>query len=258
MKQKEQIFKIPVEQLIPGKYQPRRIFTAESLQELAKSIAANGLVQPIVVRPSHPYYEIVAGERRWRAAQLAGLNEVDCLVKSYSDAQAAEVATVENVNREDLNPVEEATAYQRLYEDFNYSHDEIAAVVGKSRAKITNQLRLLKLVESVQQLIIEGELSEGHGKILAGLDPTAQRALANRCVAKKWSVRNLERHIKTDPIENHQHRDINVEYLERSLSEHIGSRVAIACKQQGGQLLIDFYDNEVLAGILQKLGYKET
>lgn len=250
---------IPIEYLIRGKYQPRTHFDQQSLEELALSIGSSGLLQPIVIRPTtnHNQYEIVAGERRWRAAQLAGLETVDCLINDYTDEQAAEAATIENVNRVDLNPIEEAQAYQRLIDEFGYLHDEVAAAVGKSRSKISNTLRLLKLDEKIQSLIKDGRLSEGHGKVLAGIPQTEQQSLAKKALARDWSVRKLELEVKkwlagTGQAENR--RDPNLASLERKTSEHIGSKVRIDFDQTKGQMIIDFQNIDILQGILEKIG----
>src|SRR6185312_1179687 len=198
VKAKPSLQQLSVDQLIRGKYQPRQHFDAEQLQELAESIkTTGGLLQPIVVRPlANGHYEIVAGERRWRAAQLAELTEVSCLVSHYTDEQALQAAVIENINRTDLNPIEEAHAYQRLIDEFHYLHEEVAAAVGKSRTSITNVLRLLKLDERVQALIISDRLSEGHGKILAGVPTLHQYALAEQSIQKNWSVRKIEAEAK--------------------------------------------------------------
>ena len=181
-----------------GRYQPRVQFEPVKLQELADSIKNAGLLQPIVVRPvSDHQYEIIAGERRWRATQLAGLDEINCLVREFNDEQAAEAATIENIARVDLNPIEEAKAYQRLIDEFRYVHEEIAATVGKSRTAITNSLRLLKLDSRVQKLIIQGDLSEGHAKILVTLDPIDQFAIAKKAIQYRWSARKIVRWLKT-------------------------------------------------------------
>src|SRR5579872_972310 len=193
-KSRAQLLQISIDLLIRGKYQPRRHFDPTQLQELADSIkTTGGLLQPIVVRPlGNNQYEIVAGERRWRAAQLAGLSEISCLVSQYTDEQALQASIIENINRADLNPIEEAQAYQRLIDEFAYVHDEVAAAVGKQRSSITNALRLLKLDVKIQDYLITGKLSEGHGKILASLTRLQQLELAERCIQKNWSVRKIE------------------------------------------------------------------
>jgi len=179
-KRRATLQQVAIDLLVRGRYQPRQHFDPEKLQELADSIkSTGGLLQPIVARPlPNGQYEIVAGERRWRAAQLAGLLDVSCLVCPYTDEQALQAAIVENISRADLNPIEEAKAYQRLIDEFQYLHEEVAASIGKSRTVITNSLRLLKLDPRVQTLLIEEKLSEGHGKILAGLDSHLQYELA--------------------------------------------------------------------------------
>jgi len=186
-KQKPILKQLSLDQLMRGEYQPRRHFDATELQELADSIkTTGGLLQPIVVRPlTKNKYEIIAGERRWRAAQLAGFHEVSCLVNEFTDEEALQASIIENINRADLNPIEEAEAYQRLIEEFGYLHEQIATAVGKSRTSITNALRLLKLHPKVQEFLIQKKLTEGHGKILAGLDLTQQLKLAENCIQKK-------------------------------------------------------------------------
>ena len=197
-KRRPSLQQIGIDLLVRGKYQPRQHFDPIKLQELADSIkSTGGLLQPIVVRPiGANKYEIVAGERRWRAAQLAGLTDISCLVYPYSDEQTLQASIIENISRADLNPIEEAQAYQRLIDEFLYLHEEVAASVGKSRTAITNSLRLLKLDARVQKLLIMGDLSEGHGKILAGLPPHQQYELAERCVQKGWNVRKIEAEVK--------------------------------------------------------------
>lgn len=253
---------ISIDLLVRGKYQPRQYFDPEKLKELADSIkSTGGLLQPIVVRPlAASKYEIVAGERRWRAAQLAGLGEVSCLVFEYSDEQALQAAIVENISRADLNPIEEAQAYQRLIDDFHYLHEEVAASVGKSRTVITNSLRLLKLDSRVQELLINGQLSEGHGKILASLEPHQQIDLANRCVQKGWNVRKMEAEAKklqlaATPNEG-KFSDVNLKRLEMALSDHIGNRVQIDCEERGGGYVrIRFNNVDELEGHFDKLNF---
>jgi ParB family transcriptional regulator, chromosome partitioning protein len=252
---------IATEQLVSGKFQPRQHFDEKQLEELAKTIeSTNGLLQPIVVRPiSDQKYEIIAGERRWRAAMLAGFNNVSCIIKNYSDEQALEAAIIENISRADLNPIEEASAYQRLMDEFGYIHEEIAASVGKSRTKITNSLRMLKLDPRVQELLIAGELTEGHGKILAGLQKEQQYVLALKCVKNEWSVRRIEQEVKQllDRSEiTTGGKDPNIKALERALSEYIGCQVGIDFIDQHGKLQINFHNLEILEGLFAKMGFK--
>lgn len=257
------LLELPIEQLRRGIYQPRTCFEANELEELAQSIRQAGLLQPIVVRPLSETagYEIIAGERRWRAAQLAGLDTVPCLVNQFSDEQALEATTIENISRVDLNPIEEARAYQRFIDEFGYVHEEIAAAVGKSRAKITNMLRLLNLSDNVQTLLMDGRLSEGHGKLLAALPAQYQQQLAQTCVKQQWSVRQLERAIKQQANHPNGTTDttaVNIKALEKSLSDHLGSTVHIQYQGKAGTLQIDFHDLDILDGILQKMRYQKT
>lgn len=249
---------LPIEQLQRGKYQPRKEFDPEALQELADSLQSNGLLQPIIVRQlDETNYEIIAGERRWRAAQLAGWNEINCLIHTFSDAQAAEAAAIENIIRVDLNPIEEAHAYQRLIDEFGYIHDEVAIAVGKSRVKITNTLRLLKLDSHLQQLIIDGQLSEGHGKALAALSLPLQRKLAQKCLTYHWNVRKLEVEVKKLSQINDKNdappKDINLSYLEKVISDKIGCRTSIDFNTHRGALKIEFTNLDILDGLLKKL-----
>jgi ParB family chromosome partitioning protein len=253
---------LSIDQLTRGKYQPRRHFDSLQLQELADSIkTTGGLLQPIIVRPlKDGQYEIVAGERRWRAAQLAGLTDVSCLVSNYSDEQALQAAIIENINRSDLNPIEEAEAYQRLIDEFHYLHEEVAAAVGKSRTTITNILRLLKLDSRVQELLSTGKLSEGHGKILAGLPQHQQLSLAELCIQKNWSVRKVELEAKKlqQPVpDDSPYSDPNIKRLETALSDHIGNAVKIDCEDRGGGYVqIRFNNIDELEGHFARLGFK--
>ncbi len=261
-KTKPVLQQVPVELLTRGVYQPRRHFDPTQLQELADSIkTTGGVLQPVVVRPlSDGKFEIVAGERRWRAAQLAGLSEISCLVSQYTDEQALQASIIENINRADLNPIEEAQAYQRLIDEFGYVHDEVAAAVGKSRTSVTNMLRLLKLDKQVQELLILGQLSEGHGKILAGVPLAKQRELAERCIQKGWSVRKIETEAKKlqHPDGNEgPYSDPNLKNLESALSEHVGNRVEINCEDRGGGYVkIRFNNIDELEGHFDRMGFK--
>ncbi|KTD22169.1 partition protein ParB [Legionella lansingensis] len=253
---------LPIEWLQPGKYQPRKQFATENIQELAHSIATQGLIEPLVVREiAKNSFEIVAGERRWRAAMIAGLAELPCLVTDYSDEQAAAVTLIENIQREDLNPIEEANGYRRLIDEFHFQQDEIAALVGKSRSHIANILRLLMLCEPVQDCIKEGRLSMGHAKILVGLTTKQQITLAKQSEENEWSVRYLEKKVKEIKTGEQQplnaHRDRDVERLEAIIAEQIGAPVQIiANDNNGGLLQIKFFDNDTLAGLLDRMGLR--
>ncbi len=262
---KAQLIQLNIDQLCPGRFQPRRDFDPVAIAELADSIRSSGLIQPIVVRKLNQHqYEIIAGERRWRAAQQAGLESVPCLLNNYSDEQAAAVTTIENIQRKDLNPIEEAQSLQRLVQEFNYLHEEVAAVIGKSRSHVSNSLRLLRLDLRVQQLLIEGSLSEGHGKILAGLPVSEQIKIAERCLALGWSVRQLEqltKKMQTQAAITPGH-GANIQRLERVTGDRLGTRVKIETEvnNRSGWLSIQFHDNDILAGILEKMGviYDDT
>lgn len=263
LKRKSTLQQIGIDLLVRGKYQPRQQFDPVKLRELADSIlSTGGLLQPIVVRPlNNGQYEIVAGERRWRAVQLAGLPEISCLVCSINDEQALQASIIENISRADLNPIEEAMAYQRLIDEFQYLHEEVAASVGKSRTAITNSLRLLKLDPKVQQLLISGQLSEGHGKILAGFPVHQQIELAERSVQKGWNVRKIEMEAKKlqqrDLPNNAPYSDANIRHLETALSDHIGNRVNIEYEEKGGGFVrIRFNNIDELQGHFNRIGFE--
>ncbi len=249
---------INVKSLHPGRFQPRRTIQESELEPLANSIKEQGILQPIVVRSiSNDGYEIIAGERRWRAAQLAGLQVVPVIVKDVSDAAAMAIALIENIQRENLNPLEEAIAYERLGNEFNLSHDSIARAVGKSRTTITNLLRILSLRPDVKLLLEHGDIELGHAKVLLGVQGAQQSALAREVVAKRLSVRETE-HLVTrtlaakeilSTLKPAQNPDIR--RLETSLAEKIGAVVKIVQSSKGkGKLLIKYNSLDELDGIL--------
>lgn len=251
-----------VTQLSRGRYQPRESFDPLALEELTQSIRTHGIIQPIIVRSiSQDNFEIIAGERRWRAAQLAGLEEVPCLVRPCSDEEAAAIATLENVNRKDLNPIEEAQGYMRMHKEFGYTQEEIAAAIGKTRTAITNSLRLLKLHPTIQAWLKENQLTEGHGKTLAGLSERTQLLFAQKVIEKQWSVRQLENEIrnyqKPSITPEKQERNPNIAALENRIAAKIGCPSRVDFSSGKGELKIQFYDLEVLQGILEKLGVTE-
>ncbi|GGI88554.1 ParB/RepB/Spo0J family partition protein [Legionella impletisoli] len=251
---------LPIEQLHRGKYQPRESFDPEALKELADSIKTQGLIEPVIVRQETPNtYEIIAGERRWRAAQLVGLAEIPCLIGDYTDEQAAATTLIENIQRQDLNGLEEASGYQRLINEFHFLQDEVAILVGKSRSHIANCLRLLSLCKEVQVLIRQNTLSQGHARMLVGLPPEVQIELAEKIIQQGWSVRQIEkevRTIKTNPNPTLAAPSSNdIQHLTNHLSEQFGAPVELsASPEQGGWLKIKFYDNDTLEGLLEKLG----
>lgn len=253
---------LPLTQLQPGTYQPRQHFSETALQELAISIKTQGLIEPLIVRAvTANRFEIIAGERRFRAAQMAGLTTVPCLIGQYSDQQACALTLIENIQREDLNLIEEATGYQRLIREFHYQQDEIAALVGKSRSHIANLLRLLSLCPTVQQAIINKELSLGHARMLVGLEPALQSALCQQIQTEDWSVRQLEQQVKayknTPTAPKSHQKDRDTARLESTLSEQVGAPVEVCNdSEQGGWLKIKYFDNETLAGLLERLGLR--
>ena len=251
---------LPVECLSRGRYQPRRVFNEAALQELAASIRSQGVIEPIIVREITPNrYEIIAGERRWRASQLAGLKDVPCVIRVYTDAQAAEVTLIENIQRENLNPIEEAMALARLMDEFHYTHEAIGKALGQSRTKITNTLRLLHLDARVQQLLMDKALTEGHGKILAGLAPELQFNFATKAIADGWSVRYLENSIqqqKNQPMQT-ENKDVNIRRLEKRTSDHFNAEVILENNvNRSGWIKLKYQNYDVLAGILEKMGVK--
>lgn len=254
------VFKmIPIDCLNPGRYQPRTYFSDDSLQELALSITAQGLIEPLVVRESlQGGYEIIAGERRWRAAMLAGLAELPCIINNYSDEQAVAVTLIENIQRENLNLIEEAKGYRRLLDEFRFQQDDIASLVGKSRSHIANILRLLTLCDSVQEQISTGELSLGHARMLVNLERSQQKMFAAAIKENEWSVRQLEKKIRAlraDVSCSELKDDADIARLQIKLAEQIGAPVRIICdKNEGGWLQVKFFNNDTFAGLLERMG----
>lgn len=252
---------IDLDCLTPGQFQPRQYFDQDALQELADSICSQGLIEPLVVRPlGTDQFEIIAGERRWRAAQLARLHSLPCLVRHYSDQQAAAVGLIENVQREDLNPIEEANAYLRLVDEFQFYHEEVAKIVGKSRAHVTNCLRLLELDAKVKTALIEQRISIGHAKVLVGLDRQDQCNLLDNIINQQWSVRRVESQVKKLKAKGefaNPKRDKDVARLEQIISEQCGAQTQIETHHEdGGWLKFKFYNNDTLAGLLDRMGIK--
>ena len=255
---KEQQRALPVSNLQPGKYQPRTRMDTASLEELAASIRAQGLMQPILVRPlgSDDRYEIVAGERRWRAAQMAGMTEVPALIREIPDESALAMALIENIQRENLNPLEEAQGLQRLIDEFSMTHQEAADAVGRSRPAASNLLRLLQLVPPVQELLMRGDIDMGHARALLPLSGALQIQLAQRVVQKGLSVRDTERlvqHALKPPKPAQANKpDRDVLRLQEELSDTLGANVEIRTTKKGaGTIRIDFGNLDQLEGILQ-------
>jgi ParB family chromosome partitioning protein len=257
-----------IAQLQAGKYQPRTRMDEGALAELADSIRAQGIMQPILVRPLDALrgkYEIIAGERRFRAAQLAGLTEVPVLVKDVADEHAAAMALIENIQREDLNPLEEAQGVKRLIAEFGLTHEQAATAIGRSRSATSNLLRLLNLASPVQTMLLAGDIDMGHARALLAVDAAIQIQLANQIIAKRLSVRDAEALVTQtlkEPIskaaakQNSQSRDIT--RLEEALSDQLGTKVTLKVASKGrGQLIIDFHGWEHCSSLIEKLHLKE-
>lgn len=255
----DRLTKLPVEQLERGRYQPRKDLNPDALRELADSIKAQGVVQPLIVRSIGPErYEIVAGERRWRASQLAGLAEVPVVIRDIPDQAAVAIALIENIQREDLNPLEEAEALVRLTEEFELTHADAAKAVGRSRVAVTNLVRLTELVPEAKRLVREGKLAMGHARALLTLPARQQGEAARHIAARGMSARDAEalvRRLKRPkPEPGAARRDPNVAALERELTERFGSRVTVQAGARGrGKLVVHYATLDQLDGILQKL-----
>lgn len=251
---------VPVVHCQPSPFQPRRVMDPEALKALSDSIESQGIIAPIIVRAvGVDRYEIIAGERRWRAAQMAGLQEVPVLVKDYTDAQAMAVALIENIQREDLNVMEESRALQRLVSEYHMTHEALAKSVGRSRSQITNLLRLQKCPEAVQQLLENGDLEMGHARALLALPFEQQTMVAREVVEKGLSVRDTERWVAEGcqpsqvVVKAAPSRDLEVERLEQKLSDHFSTRVQVLSNAKGkGKLVLSFHSLEALDGILEK------
>ncbi|MGO0309569.1 ParB/RepB/Spo0J family partition protein [Endozoicomonas acroporae] len=249
---------LPVEFLVRGKYQPRRDMHPDALEELAESIKEQGIMQPIVVRPAgQNRYEIIAGERRWRAAQLAGLADVPALIRDVPDEAAIAMALIENIQREDLNPIEEAIALSRLQKEFELTQQEVAQAVGKSRAAVANILRLMALNPEVKKMLEYGDLEMGHARALLSLGELDQLEVARTVTAKGLSVRQTEALVRRIQQEKEKggktvkRLDPNIKQLEDELSEKVGARVAIQCSAKGkGKLVISYNSLDELDGVL--------
>ena len=252
-----------ISELQPGKYQPRSIMQEEALHALSQSILKQGVMQPIIVRPvGNNQYEIIAGERRWRAAKLANLNELPVIIKNIPDESALAMALIENIQRENLNPLEEAVGIKRLIDEFNMTHEEAADAVGKSRVTVSNLLRLLTLTKPVQDRLLNGKIDMGHARALIGLEGSQQIMLCEEIIQKNLSVRevetlvkNLQNGYKTGPISSSPKKtNADVRQLEESLAEALGASVTIDAKKNGSGILKVHYRNlEQLDEILKKI-----
>lgn len=259
VKNGEQMMKLSM--IEPNREQPRRMFEEDSLLELADSIKQFGVLQPLLVQNKGDYYEIIAGERRWRAAKLAGIKEVPVIIRKYTEQQAVEIALIENIQRENLNPIEEAMAFKRLLEEFSLKQDEVAERVSKSRTAVTNSMRLLKLDERVQQMIIDDMISTGHARTLLAIeDKEQQYILANRIFDEKLSVRETEKLIKElkNPKKEKVKPEIKNDFIyrdsEEKLKSKMGTKVSVNNKANGkGRIEIEYYSEKEFERIFELL-----
>lgn len=251
---------LKLDEISPNPYQPRKEFDAQGLEELTQSIKAKGLIQPIIVRRKGETYELIAGERRLRAAKLLNIKEIPAIIKDVDGAGSLELSLIENIQREDLNPIEQAHAFQYLVTKFQVTQEQIAEVIGKSRATVTNTLRLLKLPQEIQEEIEQGKISFAHGKLLLELtDSNQQRLLAHRIIANTLSVRDLENIVKRlqsrklKPTTAKKHIDPRLMVIEEELQQLLGTRVKIHKARKRGCIRIEFYSQEDLDRILDIL-----
>ena len=256
---------VKITKVEPNRKQPRKNFDEDALQELADSIKQFGLLQPILVQDRKDYYEIIAGERRWRAAKLAGLKEVPVIIREYTEKEIVEISLIENIQREDLNPIEEAQAYKRLLEEFNMKQDEVAERVSKSRSAVTNSIRLLKLSNEVQQMLIDDMITTGHARALLSIeDKELQYSLAQRIFDEKLSVRDVEKIMKSlqKPAKPKKMSDKTLmaiyQDIEEKLKTKLRTKVSVTSKGDGaGKIEIEFYNHEDLDRILDMIGKTE-
>ena len=249
---------MPLSQLTPGKFQPRKNFNQDSLKELAESIKAQGIIQPILVRmTSNNQFEIIAGERRWQAAKIAKLDEVPVVVKDIPDSTALAMALIENIQREDLNVIEEARGIKRLIDEFNITHEAAAAAVGKSRAAVSNTLRLLSLCEHAQNALESNKIEMGHARAILSLSPIDQAMMCQKIVNQKLTVREVEKEVsegstkKTSPKQSKEH---DIQRLENELSDRFGTNISISHKQSGkGSINFKYSNLDELERIIAKL-----
>ena len=251
-----------IDEISPNRFQPRKYFDDDKLEELVNSISENGILQPVVVQKSETGYELVAGERRWRASKKAGLKKIPAMIREVSDTKALELAIIENIHRQDLNPIEEAEAYKRLAEDFSLTQEMIAEKVGKSRAAIANILRLLNLSRNIQENLISGKLSMGHARALLGLDNTGQmEAMCQEILKQGLTVRQTEskvNRLKKPEIlklaSSMKKKNIFIRDLEKELERKLGTKVEVSPKKNGGKLVVSYYSDDDLERIQNLIG----
>lgn len=249
---------LDIDLLEPNRFQPRQVFSEAKLEELARSIRAHGFIQPILVRRAGERYQIIAGERRWRAAQQLGLTRVPVSIRSIPDDSLLEISLIENIQRENLNPIEEAKAYLRLSQEFGLTQEEVAHRTGKDRSTVTNFLRLLKLPREVQQMVLEGLLSMGHARAILALEGAKeQRALAEQAIENGWSVRQVEKVVAANkaPIlaQKTKQVDPNVRAATEALERSLGTRVRIVGKGKKGKIEIEYYSQDELQRLYERL-----
>lgn len=256
---KEDINFIEIDEIAPNESQPRKTFNKEKLEELARSIKTHGVIQPIVVRKQGSHYEVVAGERRWRAARIAGLSEVPCIVRELTDEQNMLVAIIENVQREDLNPIEEARGIRAMIEDYELTQDEVAKAVSKSRPYITNALRMLKLPDAVLDMVSAGKLSAGHARAILSAKEEEQTEIAKHVEIKGLSVREAEKLSKKGlsfdrkKPGKHPTKNAAVKQIESELSSALGTKVNLSQNGNKGKIEIEYYSREELEGLIETL-----
>lgn len=251
---------VDINKVEPNREQPRKYFDEDALLELSESIKQVGLLQPILVQDRESYYEIIAGERRWRACKLAGLKEIPVIIRKFTEQEIVEISIIENIQREDLNPIEEAMAYKRLLDEFNLKQDEVAEKVSKNRTTITNSLRLLKLCDEVRQMVIDGKLTTGHARAIISIeDPAEQTELAEKIFDEKMSVREVEKYIKSlnkpkTSKNKKENESLQVVYsnIEEELKLLFGTKVSISSKndEKSGKLVVEFYSHDDLERII--------
>ena len=259
--EKDGTLMVKLSKVEPNREQPRKNFDEDSLQELAESLKQFGMLQPILVQNRGDYYEIIAGERRWRAAKIAGLKEVPVIVRELTDQEIVEISLIENIQREDLNPIEEAQAYKRLLTEFHLKQDEVAERVSKSRTAVTNSMRLLKLCDEVQKMVVDDMISTGHARALISIeDPEQQYLIAQKIFDEKLSVREVEKLVKDlhkppkPPKEENKTLQAIYQEISERLKQSLSTKVSVSAKQNGaGKIEIEFYNHEDLERLLERI-----
>ncbi len=259
--EKDGTLMVKLSKVEPNREQPRKNFDEDSLQELAESLKQFGMLQPILVQNRGDYYEIIAGERRWRAAKIAGLKEVPVIVRELTDQEIVEISLIENIQREDLNPIEEAQAYKRLLTAFHLKQDEVAERVSKSRTAVTNSMRLLKLCDEVQKMVVDDMISTGHARALISIeDPEEQYLIAQKIFDEKLSVREVEKLVKDlhkppkPPKEENKTLQAIYQEISERLKQSLSTKVSVSAKQNGaGKIEIEFYNHEDLERLLERI-----